>query len=69
MLHYLVKWRSYPESENSWEPQANLVGSEAMIAAYERELNGVDETDICRKWYQDLERGDVGACMHRLIEV
>jgi Chromo (CHRromatin Organisation MOdifier) domain len=27
---YLVKWKNYPVSDASWEPQSNLEGNEAL---------------------------------------
>ena len=37
---FLVKWKGYPASENSWEPAENLVGCDEVIQAYhERRKN------------------------------
>ena len=44
---YFIKWLDYPESENSWEPEANLVVSEetrALLNAYKR-LHSLDQYD------------------------
>ena len=38
-LEYLVRWRGFPESENSWEPEANL-GNNASLKAYKRLKRG-----------------------------
>jgi chromobox protein 5 len=32
--HFQVKWRGYPVSEATWEPEANLASCRAMIATY-----------------------------------
>ncbi|GAA5918690.1 hypothetical protein JCM5296_000410 [Sporobolomyces johnsonii] len=37
---YLVKWRGYPESENSWEPQANVEDTAALDAWEEAREKG-----------------------------
>ena len=29
-IEFLVKWRDYPESENSWEPYSNLRNNEIL---------------------------------------
>ena len=33
--HYLVKWKGYPTSDNSWEPEKNLNADE-LIAEFKR---------------------------------
>jgi hypothetical protein len=32
-LHYLVKWKGYPTSDNSWEPRENI-HAEALIKEF-----------------------------------
>ena len=34
-LHYLIKWKGYPTSDNSWEPAKNL-NAEELIREYEK---------------------------------
>ena len=34
-LHYLIKWKGYPASNNSWEPAENL-NAEELIKEYEK---------------------------------
>ena len=34
-MHYLVKWKGYPTSDNSWEPEKNLKADE-LIAEFKR---------------------------------
>jgi hypothetical protein len=36
-LRYLVKWRGYPDTDNGWEPLANVKGTEALKRWKERE--------------------------------
>ena len=36
---YLVKWKNYPEEDNSWEPIENLEGSKALVDDFHRTLN------------------------------
>ncbi|GEM07180.1 hypothetical protein Rt10032_c02g1197 [Rhodotorula toruloides] len=35
-LRYLVKWRGYPDTDNGWEPLANVEGTEALKRWRER---------------------------------
>ena len=35
--HYLVKWKGYPTSDNSWEPEKNL-NTDELIAEFKRSL-------------------------------
>lgn len=35
---YLIKWKGYPESENTWEPESNLRGCDQIVARFERKL-------------------------------
>jgi len=33
---YLVKWKGYPHSENTWEPRENLVDCPDVLQAFRR---------------------------------
>jgi hypothetical protein len=35
---YLVKWLGYDDSENTWEPESNLVNCQEKIQEYKKEL-------------------------------
>ena len=37
-LRFLVKWKEYPTSENSWEPEENLLHSKRLLHAYKRRM-------------------------------
>ena len=36
---YLVKWKGYPTSDNSWEPERNMTNSAAILNSYKRKHN------------------------------
>jgi len=33
--YYRVKWKGYPETENTWEPKLNLSNCKDLVAKYE----------------------------------
>ena len=35
-VEYQVKWKGYPHSENTWEPEANLKTCRAMVIEFNR---------------------------------
>lgn len=37
-VYYLIKWRGWPESANTWEPETNLSSCTDIIDAYEESL-------------------------------
>jgi len=42
VVQYFLKWKNYPESENSWEPAENLQCAE-LIAVFERKLKQLNK--------------------------
>jgi len=44
-IQYLVKWKNWSSDDNTWEPKENLVGSELIIAKYEKEVEAVKKID------------------------
>lgn len=43
---YLVKWKHWPSSFNTWEPLSNLVGCENAIAQYHSQQEGQSSTTV-----------------------
>ena len=39
IIEYLVKWKNYPEYENTWEPAINLKHAQQIIKLYEQNNN------------------------------
>jgi Chromo (CHRromatin Organisation MOdifier) domain len=37
---YLIKWKGYPESENTWEPERNLTQALDVLADFKRSFQG-----------------------------
>lgn len=42
---YLVQWKGYPQSENSWEPRGNLSGCAALLADFHLRNPGLPRKD------------------------
>ena len=39
---YLIKWKDYPDSDNSWEPEQNLEGCKDLVAQFHEERRAKD---------------------------
>ncbi len=37
-IEYLIKWKDYPESDNTWEPIENMDNAKRMISEFEKKL-------------------------------
>ncbi|KAK4194427.1 hypothetical protein QBC40DRAFT_290780 [Triangularia verruculosa] len=46
---FLVKWEGYPESENTWEPKANLKGAEELVREFEKSQKKTKAADAAAK--------------------
>lgn len=36
-VEYLVKWTSWPDKDNSWEPAVHLYNADAKVAKFDKE--------------------------------
>lgn len=41
---YLVKWKNYPDEENTWEPRKNLSGCAALLKAFDTQKKRAKKT-------------------------
>ncbi|KAK0669318.1 hypothetical protein QBC41DRAFT_364796 [Cercophora samala] len=46
---FLVKWKGYPESENTWEPKSNLKGAEELVREFEKSQKKTKAADAAAK--------------------
>jgi hypothetical protein len=45
-MEYLVKWKGYESSENTWEPKENLEEARKVLKEFESKRKGEDSTDV-----------------------
>ena len=43
---YLVKWKNYPVSESTWEPETNLVGAQRILRDFKSRNKAFDINDL-----------------------
>jgi hypothetical protein len=46
---YLIKWKNYPESANTWEPKKNLKGSLGLVRAFDAKKKKAGAADAAKK--------------------
>jgi hypothetical protein len=46
---YLVKWKNYPASENTWEPKKNLKGSLDLVRKFDTQKKKAEAAEAAKK--------------------
>lgn len=46
---YLVKWKNYPDSENTWEPRKNLKGALALVREFDAKKKKAEAEEAAKK--------------------
>lgn len=46
---YLIKWKNYPESDNTWEPKKNLKGSLSLVRQFDVKKKKAEAEDAAKK--------------------
>ncbi|KAI4353864.1 hypothetical protein L6164_002787 [Bauhinia variegata] len=71
---YKIKWRDYPETDNTWEPLKNLRGISYMIDAFEKSIcKHKGKRVACgtqhRKWQQPSTTASVADVGDAIVEI
>uniref|UniRef100_A0A6N2NGF0 Chromo domain-containing protein n=1 Tax=Salix viminalis TaxID=40686 RepID=A0A6N2NGF0_SALVM len=62
-LQYLIKWRGWPETSNTWEPLENLQSCSDVIDAFEeRQVLTKEETQTWGSAYSHQEETSTSLC-------
>lgn len=65
LVEYLVKWKGYSSSENTWEPKKNLLHLKYMIKEFE---TGVGEKNV-RKMQKGTLKGNMPDIPKKVIKM
>ncbi|KAL2270991.1 hypothetical protein VTJ83DRAFT_362 [Remersonia thermophila] len=58
---YLVKWKNYPESDNTWEPKENLTGALELVRKFDIEKKKAEDAEAAKKAREAKEAKEAAA--------
>ena len=60
--YYYIKWKGFPDSDNTWEPISHLKGCEKIVARFEKKLQKSLPTDdapnTLKRWFKSGSNAD-----------